>query len=574
MSRQDDIIESEEGFTAITPLGQEIGTYETEEEAEEAEAEVGRGDQQLNRGPEKSETVKLDRIEKRKRGTYVVLSEAGREMGTYKTRAAAEDRLAQIERFKEDAKWSTAYINDLPDSSFLYVGPGGEKVEGKTTPRSLRKFPIKGPDGKVDLPHLRNAIARIPQSDLPAAKKKSLQERARLMLEERNEGRADSVRRFDVCVPIHTDAKRTDGIRAKIDESTGFLKAEVSLTRTGVFKYQDGRGNTWGEYRDAREVFDEESMRSFEQVPVTDNHPQGFVTTDNYQTLAKGSVGSIRRQGDTLMGTLLIMDAELIRKIEDGKEEVSCGYEVHAKPRRGVHDGQEYSYVQTRIRGNHLAVVQAGRAGPSCRINLDAGDAALIGDEQMKTIEIEGTQHEVPSQVADEIEALRADMSKSKDMFKKKKTFTEEEEEDDSKSKDMSMKGKKKADEADARYDMLKAEFDSFRADEQRRIDERAGVLASAKEVAPKFDTAGKTNAEIRVAVIESIQPEVAAKLDGKSEDYILACYDAALQLHADRIANDPREAIGRGFAPEQGEARRDSTAAAIARAHLKMVEG
>ncbi len=243
MSRQDDIIESEEGFTAITPLGQEIGTYDTEEEAEEAEAEVGRGDQQLNRGPEKPETIKLDRIEKRGRSTYVVVSEAGREMGTYKTRAAAEDRLAQIERFKADAKWSTAYINDLPDSSFLYIGPGGEKVEGKTTPRSLRKFPIKGPDGKIDLPHLRNAIARIPQSDLPAAKKKSLQERARLMLEERNEGRADSVRRFDFCVPIHTDAKRTDGIRAKIDESTGFLKAEVSLTRTGVFKYQDGRGN-------------------------------------------------------------------------------------------------------------------------------------------------------------------------------------------------------------------------------------------------------------------------------------------------------------------------------------------
>ncbi len=104
MSRQDDIIESEEGFTAITPLGQEIGTYETEEEAEEAEAEVGRGDQQLNRGPENPETVKLDRIEKRGRSTYVVVSEAGREMGTYKTRAAAEDRLAQIERFKADDK--------------------------------------------------------------------------------------------------------------------------------------------------------------------------------------------------------------------------------------------------------------------------------------------------------------------------------------------------------------------------------------------------------------------------------------------------------------------------------------
>src|SRR5262249_5673290 len=39
---------------------------------------------------------------------------------------------------------------------------------GKTTPRSLRHFPYKDANGKVDLPHLRNALARIPQSSLSA----------------------------------------------------------------------------------------------------------------------------------------------------------------------------------------------------------------------------------------------------------------------------------------------------------------------------------------------------------------------------------------------------------------------
>ena len=61
--------------------------------------------------------------------------------------------------------WTTAYVNDLPDSSFLYIGPGGSKdSEGKTTPRSLRYFPVKDANGKIDLPHLRNALARIPQA--------------------------------------------------------------------------------------------------------------------------------------------------------------------------------------------------------------------------------------------------------------------------------------------------------------------------------------------------------------------------------------------------------------------------
>ena len=79
-----------------------------------------------------------------------------------------------------EAKWSRKYINDLPDSAFLYIEPGGKKdSEGKTTPRSLRHFPYKDKDGKIDLPHLRNALARIPQSKLPEDVKKRVLMKAR-----------------------------------------------------------------------------------------------------------------------------------------------------------------------------------------------------------------------------------------------------------------------------------------------------------------------------------------------------------------------------------------------------------
>lgn len=84
----------------------------------------------------------------------------------------------------DDAVWTTAYVNNLPDSSFFYISAGGEKdEERKTTPRSLRHLPYKGEDGKVDLPHLRNAIARAGQvKGLAEEKAKSIQARAQKML--------------------------------------------------------------------------------------------------------------------------------------------------------------------------------------------------------------------------------------------------------------------------------------------------------------------------------------------------------------------------------------------------------
>lgn len=88
--------------------------------------------------------------------------------------------MSTLEQF---AVWSTAYVNDLPDSAFLYIESGGEKdSDGKTTPRSLRHFPYKDANGKVDLPHLRNALARIPQSNLPADVKKAVTAKAEKIL--------------------------------------------------------------------------------------------------------------------------------------------------------------------------------------------------------------------------------------------------------------------------------------------------------------------------------------------------------------------------------------------------------
>lgn len=73
----------------------------------------------------------------------------------------------------ELAVWSAAYVNTLPDAAFAIILSGGKKDgEGKTTPRSLRKLPhhkksVASPndDDSVDKAHLRNALARVGQTN-------------------------------------------------------------------------------------------------------------------------------------------------------------------------------------------------------------------------------------------------------------------------------------------------------------------------------------------------------------------------------------------------------------------------
>lgn len=85
----------------------------------------------------------------------------------------------------EGAAWSAADVNDLPDSAFLHIESGGEKdADGRTTPRSLRHFPYKDASGEVDLPHLRNAIAQAPKSNLPESVVAHVQAEGRRILDE------------------------------------------------------------------------------------------------------------------------------------------------------------------------------------------------------------------------------------------------------------------------------------------------------------------------------------------------------------------------------------------------------
>ena len=51
-------------------------------------------------------------------------------------------------------------------------------------------------------------------------------------------------------------------------------------------------------YRDEQEVFRPETMKSFEGKPFTIQHPEGLVTPDNWNELARGVIHNVRRGKD------------------------------------------------------------------------------------------------------------------------------------------------------------------------------------------------------------------------------------------------------------------------------------
>lgn len=163
----------------------------------------------------------------------------------------------------------------------------------------------------------------------------------------------------------------------------GYMAVHARAARAGVYQYLgrelDPEGKTFkadqviNVYRPADEVFDKGSLGSFVGKPITDDHPAKPVTADNWRQLARGTIMGAAKDGEFVGFDLAFLDAATIRAVDSGKRELSNGYACDLSFEDGVApDGNAYQAVQRNIRGNHVALVDKGRAGTHCRI----GDAA------------------------------------------------------------------------------------------------------------------------------------------------------------------------------------------------------
>lgn len=173
-------------------------------------------------------------------------------------------------------------------------------------------------------------------------------------------------------------------VRSKLSEKIsetpeGFLLClDVPIARTGEMEYHESEipldPDKNGKIiisRSDKEVFRPETIASFEGKPITITHPTEFVNPESWKNLAVGTMQNIRRGAgefsDSLLADLMITDIEAINLVKNGLREVSCGYDAtyeQDEPGKGV---------QKFILGNHLALVEQGRAGPSYAINDHKG---------------------------------------------------------------------------------------------------------------------------------------------------------------------------------------------------------
>lgn len=362
----------------------------------------------------------------------------------------------------------------------------------------------------------------------------------------------------------------------------GYLRIEGAISGTGVYEYSDGE-TTWGELRTADEVFQPDSLKSFAMVPITDDHPAEMVNADNIGAVQRGHLGSnVRKSEDGLhvIADMLITDKKLIDKIKAGKTQLSNGYEAVVVEDSGVSDdGTPYSYRQTEIRGNHTAVVDQARGGPTCRLLFDAVGIPPKDKDMKVTIKdgkimIGETEHEVPDEVAAAFEAMRNKVEEQGAELSKLAAEGDSEDEmlmeEEVKSEDsvdvLKLFGVKKADDPktqvaqllqgmQGKIDALEATLKDERTKSTAQIDARVSLVTKAREIlGADTKTDGVADITLMKAVVGKVMPALKGKVDSsKSTDYVRACYDAALE-HAATKADSSEQLMELSFVASRGD--------------------
>jgi len=315
----------------------------------------------------------------------------------------------------------------------------------------------------------------------------------------------------------------------------GFLTVPATIGRTGIQEYTalelgltDRKPNEIIKvFRSEDEVFHPESLSSFSNKPVTDGHPPELVNASNSKSFTVGMAGSdISRNGDFINATLNITDEDAIKGIESGKVEVSNGYLADIILQDGVTEsGLQFDAVQKNIRGNHIAIVDRGRAGSSCRIadNLNQPKGEKMAD---KTVVIDGVSFEVSDQVSQAISKL-TDKIKESDTALAEKDLLIEKNLSDSNAK---------ADELQAKLDdALSKVLDPNQID--ALVVDRLALIDALRKIDDSIVWDGKSSDMLKKEVVSAKCANV--KVDDVSADYINARFDMLVEASNDTQLND-----------------------------------
>ena len=303
-----------------------------------------------------------------------------------------------------------------------------------------------------------------------------------------------------------------------IDEDSGFLHINGVVARSGIQVYSNAEVGDYNEplkmvnvYRPREEVLKEESLSTYANAPITDDHPNTFVTVDNATELIKGSVASYKTYNkdgiDYIKAQIVVTDKDLINKVINGKMELSAGYSQNLVKEKGEFKGVTYDYIQTNIKINHIALVDSARCGQECKLVFDSN--SIIVDENTITkgktmvIKIGDSDFEVADSVAEHIKSLE---TKYKDAC----------EETIKKDEDM---------------EKLKAEKEEEIADVKKSTDSKIDALLTAKELG--------LNVKSSDSVVDIKKAIIATKSDMALDGVCDAGIDTAYKMVKSQIVKD-----------------------------------
>ena len=331
----------------------------------------------------------------------------------------------------------------------------------------------------------------------------------------------------------------------RIYTDSGMLQVPCVLARTGVQQYTaDSLGLEGGSkiidvHREESEVFNDESLSTYRSCPMTSGHPvvdgkAVLVTTKNSKSLQVGFLeGNAIRDEDHVTGNLVVSNADAIENIEQGTVELSMGYTCDIDDRNGT-------LYQTNIRINHVALVEKGRAGSSCRISDEDNtnqEELMTNKETKEAVKVEDKKEEPVVT----IDSLTVDM----DVLQAK------------------------LDASVALVDSMKAEATEaeklFIDKVEAAVTERTNVISIAKDLTDLDDFSGKTVEEIKALVVAD---KLSIDLADKSPEYI----QARLDILVEDKALVPTK-LADAMEPEVKEVKQEVVVDAVEAARNAMIE-
>lgn len=350
------------------------------------------------------------------------------------------------------------------------------------------------------------------------------------------------------------DRINLDSQRRYSDE--GFLEVPAFIARSGIQEYRAFElgltdrdpASVVRVFRPPEEVFAEDSLNSFSNKPVTNNHPPGLIDSNNAIKFSVGHAGlQVAKVDDKVQTTLHVISKEAIDEIEAGKTELSNGYTADVTFSPGLTpDGESYDAVQSNIRGNHIAIVDRARGGSGLRVFDDHPHSQET--KMPKLITIDGVDYEVSEQAAQAIGKVQQKVADAETTAKAQAKVHQQ-----------------ALDAKQAENDALQAKLDEAKTKvmtaEQldTRIEERSQLIDDARKVDPDVEWKGKTEAEIRRAVVDA----KAANVTSDSEEYIKARFDMLVSAVAENpgasldaaMADQVKDTSGKKKEMEEGSA-------------------